>query len=430
MRALAGVVPVLLEHGCVVVGVGDVDAELGGAAPGRVAAVQRRQHQTQARLALPVQRAAQHQLRELAAVRTLLHLHREVPVDLQLVALQRVAAHVRVFCHAQKKACAGRSQLVDLQLEIVWQEAWRVVVDVLNGHLDVENVEWVLHQRIEGDGAGRRIAAHLLPVQPLIHVQVPVLPAHREVLQLFFRSRRQPQLTCWQVGRPQPQVPCQRPHQRTSAQLLGDDVAEPLRRRPPAQAQQQSGQQHSPDRSPPPLPARHSRQRSPRFSLLPLPSLFPAPLRKQRRGRRTSERDVGTGSDAAAPQSAPPLATAARAAAALAGAGRASSLWGQDAAAAPAAVQAPALLRLGQQRHPEVPRRHRSRLMPAGASVRALRAALSATAASRCHRLWKSEIRLSVWRVCSYRWQGEPGSSVHRGSEESGGRTCSRAVED
>uniref|UniRef100_A0A663EVN7 Uncharacterized protein n=1 Tax=Aquila chrysaetos chrysaetos TaxID=223781 RepID=A0A663EVN7_AQUCH len=141
----------------------------------------------------------------------------------ELVALQRVAAHVCVLGRAQGKPGAGKSQLVDLQLETVLQEARGVVVDVLDGHLDVENVERVLHQRLEADEAGRRLAAHLLPVQPLAHVEVPGLPAHAEVLLLG----AEPQLACRQVGRAQPQVPRQRPHQRASAQLLGDGVADP-----------------------------------------------------------------------------------------------------------------------------------------------------------------------------------------------------------
>uniref|UniRef100_A0A8C3BX63 Uncharacterized protein n=1 Tax=Cairina moschata TaxID=8855 RepID=A0A8C3BX63_CAIMO len=222
-------VPLLREHRRVVVGIGDVDAELGGAAPGRLPAVQRRQHQAQARFALPVQRAAQHQLRELAAVLALPHFHREVPVGLQLVALQGVRAHVRIFGDTQGKAGAGRSQLVDFQLDAISQEARRVVVNVLDGHFDVENVQRVLHHHLETDGAGRRLAAQLLPVQPPAHVQVPVLAADGEVVLL----RADPQLACRQLGWAQPHVPRQRPHQRAPAQLLGDRVAEPLRRRPP-----------------------------------------------------------------------------------------------------------------------------------------------------------------------------------------------------
>lgn len=66
----------------------------------------------------------------------------------------------------------------------------------------------------------------------------------------------------------------------------------------------------------------------------------------------------------------PPLASTARVAAAVAGAGRENILLGKDAAAAPAAA-APAAasasgpLRVGQQRHQEAPRCHRSLVMAA-----------------------------------------------------------------
>uniref|UniRef100_A0A8U8ANP7 Uncharacterized protein n=1 Tax=Geospiza parvula TaxID=87175 RepID=A0A8U8ANP7_GEOPR len=43
--AQADAVPVLREHGWVVIGVGDVNPELGGASPGRVSAIQSRQNQ-------------------------------------------------------------------------------------------------------------------------------------------------------------------------------------------------------------------------------------------------------------------------------------------------------------------------------------------------------------------------------------------------
>uniref|UniRef100_A0A8U7P4Z6 Uncharacterized protein n=1 Tax=Corvus moneduloides TaxID=1196302 RepID=A0A8U7P4Z6_CORMO len=173
---------------------------------------------------------AQHQLRELAAVRALLHLHREILVSLQLVALQRVTAHVRVVSHAHGKTGTGRSQLVDLQMKFVSPKTWCIVIHVLDVYLDVENVQRVVHQRLEADRAGRRLAAHLLPVQPLIHVQVPVFLIHREVFQLLFAGRRHLQLARRQLVRAEPQVPRQRPHERASAQLLGDGVADPLRR--------------------------------------------------------------------------------------------------------------------------------------------------------------------------------------------------------
>uniref|UniRef100_A0A8C0U286 Secreted protein n=1 Tax=Cyanistes caeruleus TaxID=156563 RepID=A0A8C0U286_CYACU len=167
-------------------------------------------------------------LRRFAAVLAVFYLHCEVPVGLQFVALQRVTAHVRILCHAQVKPGTGRGELVDLQLKFVLQKSRCVVIHVLDINFDTENVQRVLHQRLEADRAGRRLAAHLLPVQPLVHVQVAVLLIHREVLLLV----AQPQLARRQLVRAEPQVPRQRPHERASAQLLGDGVAEPLGRRP------------------------------------------------------------------------------------------------------------------------------------------------------------------------------------------------------
>ncbi|XP_071299825.1 uncharacterized protein [Agelaius tricolor] len=255
--AQADAVPVLREHGWVVIGVGDVDPQLGGASPGRVSAIQRSQQQTQARLALSIQCTAQHQLREPAAVLALLHLHCEEPVGLQLIALQRVTAHVRVLGNTHSKSGTRRCRLNDFVVDIFLKKARRVVVHVLDIHFHVENVQRVVHQHLEADRAGRRLAAHLLPVQPLVHVQVPVLLIHREVLLLL----AQPQLARRQLVRAEPQVPRQRPHERASAQLLGDGVAEPLARRPAPHAQQQQqqrGQQRSPAARPAPLPHRHS----------------------------------------------------------------------------------------------------------------------------------------------------------------------------
>uniref|UniRef100_A0A8B9B882 Uncharacterized protein n=1 Tax=Anser brachyrhynchus TaxID=132585 RepID=A0A8B9B882_9AVES len=193
-------------------------------------------------LLFPVQGTLQHQLREEFAILQLFDVQGEVGVGAQPVGAHGVGAHIRVLRALQGEAPgAGRSQLVDFQLDAVSQEARRVVVNVLDGHFDVENVQRVLHHHLETDGAGRRLAAQLLPVQPLAHVQVPVLPADGEVVLL----RADPQLACRQLGRAQPHVPRQRPHQRAPAQLLGDRVAEPLRRRPAAAAaaaaQEQSG---------------------------------------------------------------------------------------------------------------------------------------------------------------------------------------------
>uniref|UniRef100_A0A8D0EJG3 Uncharacterized protein n=1 Tax=Strix occidentalis caurina TaxID=311401 RepID=A0A8D0EJG3_STROC len=178
-------------------------------------------------LLLPVQRALQHQFRLLAAIWALYHGQGEGRVAGELVSQQRVAAHVRVLCHLQRETRPGRDPFTDLEVQSSLAEDRGVVVDVLDGHLDVENVERVLHERLEADGAGRRLAAHLLPVQPLAHVQLPALRAHREVFQLPFSGSRHPQLACRQLRRAQPQVPRQRPHQRASAQLLGDGVADP-----------------------------------------------------------------------------------------------------------------------------------------------------------------------------------------------------------
>uniref|UniRef100_A0A8U8AQF6 Uncharacterized protein n=1 Tax=Geospiza parvula TaxID=87175 RepID=A0A8U8AQF6_GEOPR len=181
-------------------------------------------------------------------------------VTLALVALQGIPARVRVVSLGQGKPRPRGCHLAYSFFQLNFLEAGRVVVNVRDFHFDSINLHLslhyqltrVVHQHLEADGAGRRVAAHLLPVQPLVHVQVPVLLIHREVLLLL----AQPQLARRQLVRAEPQVPRQRPHERASGQLLGDGVAEPLGRRPAPHAQQQRGQQSDPPSACPALRCR------------------------------------------------------------------------------------------------------------------------------------------------------------------------------
>ncbi|XP_032929356.1 transcription factor Sox-1-like [Catharus ustulatus] len=261
--------------------------------------------------------------------------------------------------HLQRKTSTRRDPFSNFEVQRGPAEDGEVVIHVLNSHFNVENVQRVVHQHLEADRTGRRLATHLLPVQSPVHVQVPVLLIHREVLLLL----AQPQLARRQLVRAQPQVPRQRPHERASAQLLGDGVADPLGRRPPPHAQQHRAQQRSPAARPQPLPPPHRHSLPPpQLAALPSPAAAPPPFQQLSPGIKEnveSQRDASL--FLSPPLSAAAAAAAGGAAAALAGAGRASSLRGQDAAAA----AAPAPLGGGQQRHPEAPPRHCSRRMAA-----------------------------------------------------------------
>lgn len=100
-------------------------------------------------LSLLVQCSAQQQLCKLAAILALLHLHCEVLISLQLVSLKRVAAHVCVFGASHGKASTRSCGFNDFKVDVPLKKTWDIVINVLEGHLDMEDVEQVLHQHLD-----------------------------------------------------------------------------------------------------------------------------------------------------------------------------------------------------------------------------------------------------------------------------------------
>uniref|UniRef100_A0A8C8SPV5 Uncharacterized protein n=1 Tax=Pelusios castaneus TaxID=367368 RepID=A0A8C8SPV5_9SAUR len=122
-------------------------------------------------LRLAVQAALHHQLGEARAVAARLGLQPEELVGGELVALHAEAARVRVVGALQRHPRARAGRLGDLQLDLVGGEAGRVVVQVLDLHLD----------HADFHGAGHHLQRdHALGALPAQQVPVDLLLGHQQ----------------------------------------------------------------------------------------------------------------------------------------------------------------------------------------------------------------------------------------------------------
>uniref|UniRef100_A0A8B9RRY6 Uncharacterized protein n=1 Tax=Accipiter nisus TaxID=211598 RepID=A0A8B9RRY6_9AVES len=160
-------------------------------------------------LLLAVEGALQHQLCKLAGVTARLHLERKETVGAEPVGVHRVGTHVRILGALQWEAGTEHGRLGHLQHILLPGEGGRVVIDrALNEELQVEQ-------------AGSPGFTHLLPVNPLIHEEDPVLQVHLQVLP-------------GPGPRHDPQVLAQVGHEGSVLQLLRHGVAQlPARGRGP-----------------------------------------------------------------------------------------------------------------------------------------------------------------------------------------------------
>uniref|UniRef100_A0A670HKQ6 Uncharacterized protein n=1 Tax=Podarcis muralis TaxID=64176 RepID=A0A670HKQ6_PODMU len=274
-----------LEDGAVVVGVDEAHVELHGARARRVSAVERRQHQRVVALLLAVERLLHHQLGELGAVAAGLDVEREeaVVVAGEHVGAQPVLAGVRVVGAGQREAGARRRVLGDVQVHLVRREGRRVVVQVLDLHLDHADL-LVVGENLERQLTLGAPPAQRLAVQALLGVQQAALAVHvqqvrRRVLQhaeggLGAAGALQGRQPAARAGL-QPGIAADVADHRAGALLLGHRVVQVLER----QGRQSPAQQQAAGRKGP-----HPRARRPSPPTRPpaLPSLPAAGSRARR----------------------------------------------------------------------------------------------------------------------------------------------------
>uniref|UniRef100_A0A8C0QM91 Uncharacterized protein n=1 Tax=Chelonoidis abingdonii TaxID=106734 RepID=A0A8C0QM91_CHEAB len=209
-------------------------------------------------LLLAVQRLLDHQLRELGAVAPRLDVEREeaVVVAGEQVSAQPVVAGVRVVGAGEREAGARRRVLRDVHVHLVGGEGGRVVVQVLDLHLDHADL-LVVGEDLERELALGAAPAQRLAVDALLGVEQPALAVHvqqvrRRVLQHAesgfgppaaspLRRRRRP-------ARPrlQPGIPADVPDHRARPLLLRHRVIQVLQSqgRSPAEEEATNGKVH------------------------------------------------------------------------------------------------------------------------------------------------------------------------------------------
>uniref|UniRef100_A0A8C9FGG2 Uncharacterized protein n=1 Tax=Pavo cristatus TaxID=9049 RepID=A0A8C9FGG2_PAVCR len=133
-------------------------------------------------LLLAVQGALQHQLCKLAGIAACLHLEREEAVGAELVGVHRVGAHVGILGALEREASTQHCRLSHLEHVLLPGEGGSVVVDVQHLHLYTVQLQRALDEQLQVEQAGAPCFAHLLPVDPLVHKEDPVLQVHLQVL--------------------------------------------------------------------------------------------------------------------------------------------------------------------------------------------------------------------------------------------------------
>uniref|UniRef100_A0A663EM46 Secreted protein n=1 Tax=Aquila chrysaetos chrysaetos TaxID=223781 RepID=A0A663EM46_AQUCH len=133
-------------------------------------------------LLLAVEGALQHQLCKLAGVTARLHLERKETVGAEPVGVHRVGTHVRILGALQWEAGTEHSGLGHLQHILLPGEGGRVVIDVQYLHLNTVELQRALDEELQVQQAGSPGFTHLLPVNPLVHEEDPVLQVHLQVL--------------------------------------------------------------------------------------------------------------------------------------------------------------------------------------------------------------------------------------------------------
>lgn len=178
-----------LEDGAVVVGVDHLHVDLHRGGARRLPAIQGGQHERVVVLLLAVQRLLDHQLWELGAVTPGLDVQREetMVVAGEQIGAEPVLARVGVVRAGEGEAGAGGRVLRDVHLDLVGREGGRIVVDVLDLHLDHADL-LVVGEHLEGQLALGVVAAQGLAVDALLGVEEPAVRVHvqqvrRRVLQ-------------------------------------------------------------------------------------------------------------------------------------------------------------------------------------------------------------------------------------------------------
>uniref|UniRef100_A0A8C0FRP1 Uncharacterized protein n=1 Tax=Bubo bubo TaxID=30461 RepID=A0A8C0FRP1_BUBBB len=111
-----------------------------------------------------------------------LNLERKETVGAEAVGVHRVGTHVRILGALQREAGTEHGRLGHLQHVLLPGEGGRVVIDVQHLHLDAVELQWALDEELQVEQAGPPRLAHLLPVNPLVHEEDPVLQVHLQVL--------------------------------------------------------------------------------------------------------------------------------------------------------------------------------------------------------------------------------------------------------
>uniref|UniRef100_A0A669QJT0 Uncharacterized protein n=1 Tax=Phasianus colchicus TaxID=9054 RepID=A0A669QJT0_PHACC len=123
-----------------------------------------------------------HQLCKLAGVAACLHLEREEAIGAELVGVHRVGAHVRILGALEREASTQHGGLSHLKHVLLPGEGGSVVIDVQNLHLHTVQLQRALDEQLQVEQAGAPCFAHLLPVDPLVHKEDPILQVHLQVL--------------------------------------------------------------------------------------------------------------------------------------------------------------------------------------------------------------------------------------------------------
>uniref|UniRef100_A0A452IHA5 Uncharacterized protein n=1 Tax=Gopherus agassizii TaxID=38772 RepID=A0A452IHA5_9SAUR len=193
-------------------------------------------------LLLAVQRLLDHQLRELGAVAPRLDVEREeaVVVAGEQVSAQPVVAGVRVVGAGEGEAGARRRVLRDVHVHLVGGEGGRVVVQVLDLHLDHADL-LVVGEDLERELALGAAPAQRLAVDALLGVEQPALAVHVQQVR-----RRVLQHAESGFGPPAPGILADVPDHRARPLLLRHRVIQVLQSqgRSPAEEEATNGKVH------------------------------------------------------------------------------------------------------------------------------------------------------------------------------------------